>query len=324
MKDDRRGRRTRILCVGAINLDRKAAAKQPIVLGTSNPVTISESCGGVARNIAENLARLGCDVSMLSCIGDDQEGGYVLAELGKLKIGADSVRTLRGERTGTYTAVLEPNGEMAIALANMEINERVTPKLIDELWPEGRKPDLVVLDTNFPSESVAYVIERCREERIPLYVDPVSTPKAGKLPASLAGVQALLPNRDEAETLSGVRIETPGDCREACARIRARGVERVFVTLGKQGVYVSGSEGDALIPAIPMNVVDATGAGDSFAAGLIFGTAMGTGPFEACRYGTAAAALTLRSEQSVAPDLSEEQLNLLLKEHPHETILDVH
>lgn len=324
MGDDRRGNRPHILCVGAINLDRKAAAKESVVFGTSNPVTMSESSGGVARNIADNLARLGCDVSMLSVIGDDQDGGYILSELGKVRIGAHSVRMLRGERTGTYIAVIDTNGEMTIALANMEINERVTPRLIDELWPEGHKPDLVVLDTNFPENCIAYVIERCRQESIPLYIDPVSTPKALKLPASLAGVDALLPNRDEAETISGIRIATPADCREACARIRARGARRVFITLGEQGVYASGPEGDALIPAVPVRVVDVTGAGDAFAAGLIYGIAQDLPPLEACRCGTAASALTLRTAQSVAPDLNAEQLHKLIKEHPHEIILDLH
>jgi len=307
--------RQAIVCIGAMNLDRKAMVKGRLVMGTSNPVTVSESCGGVGRNIAENLARLGCEVSMLSCIGDDPEGRYLVAELERLGIGTSTVRTLVGERTGTYTAVLDERGEMAVALANMDINDCMTPELLAEQWPRAEsRPAFMLLDTNFPADCLAYAIARCREEGIRLFIDPVSTPKATKLPERLEGVEAILPNRDEAETLSGVAITAPADCAEACARIHARGVRQVYVTLGEQGVYASLTEGDALIPALPVSVVDATGAGDALAAGLLYGIASGEAPLDACRLGIAAAAITLRTASSVAPDLNSEHLSTLKKE----------
>lgn len=306
--------KSRITCIGAVNLDRKAIAKQPLVIHTSNPVVMSESCGGVARNIGENLVRLGCEIGVLSCIGDDGEGRYIKEESIRLGIEVDSIRTMNDARTGTYTALLDTSGEMFVALANMDIYDLMTTDMIDEVWSIVASSHMVLLDTNFPVDCIAHIIQRCQAESIALYVDPVSTPKAMKLPSSLVGIEAILPNRDEAETMSGMQITTIADCREACAAIRARGARNVIITLGAQGIYCSTPDGDAHIPAMMVDVVDVTGAGDAFAAGLLYGISQGKNIEDACRLGVAASALTLQTVYSVWPDLSVDQLNRLVEE----------
>ncbi|WP_165921103.1 carbohydrate kinase family protein [Paenibacillus albiflavus] len=306
--------KSRVACIGAVNLDRKASAKQPLIIHTSNPVSMSQSCGGVARNIGENLVRLGCEVTMLSCIGDDGEGRYIKEESIALGMQVDSIRTLEQARTGTYTALLDTNGEMFVAMAHMDINDLMTPEMVDEMWPAVATANAVLLDTNFPEACIEHIIARCHLEGISLYIDPVSTPKARKLPDFLFGVEVIMPNRDEAETMSGLRIDTIADCEEACARIRARGARNVIMTLGEQGIYCSTPDRDTHLPAMHVDVVDVTGAGDAFAAGLIYGVLQGKSLVDACRVGIAASALTLQTVFSVRPDLSINQLNKLIEE----------
>lgn len=306
--------KSRITCIGAVNLDLKAIAKEPLVLHTSNPVSMSQSCGGVARNIGENLARLGCEVTMISCIGNDREGLYIKEESIALGIQADLIRILDHARTGTYTALLDTNGEMFIAMANMDINDLMTPALIDEMWTAVAASDLVLLDTNFSEDCIAYIIERCYKEGIALYVDPVSTPKSKNLPEHLNGIEVIMPNRDEAEILSGLRVVSIADCREACARIREQGARNVIITLGEHGVYCSTPDGDTHISAMKVEVVDVTGAGDAFAAGTLYGILQGNTLTDACRFGIAASALTLQTVHSVRPDLNIDQLNKLVEE----------
>jgi pseudouridine kinase len=303
-----------ITCIGGANLDRKARGKQKIRLQSSNPVTITESCGGVARNIAENLARLGCHTSLISCVGDDKEGSWLLQETKQHGVDVSQVWVLPTQRTGTYTALLDIDGEMVVSLANMDIYDQLTPEMFAEKWSHIAASQAVFLDTNVPEDCLAYIINRCSEENIPVYIDPVSSAKATKLPERLDGVEAILPNREEAELLAGMRIESLTDCAEACEKIRHRGVKHVIVTLGEQGVYYSSADTSEHLPPYSAEVVDVTGAGDAFASGLLYGI-VHEEPFpQACRLGLAAAALTLQTELSVSPLLQPEQLYTFIKE----------
>ncbi len=303
-----------IACIGGANLDRKARGKQKVRLHSSNPVTITESCGGVARNIAENLGRLGCNTSLISCIGDDKEGGWILQETKKHGVDVSQVWVLPAQRTGTYTALLDIDGEMIVSLANMDIYDKLVPEMFAEKWSHIAAAQAVFLDTNVPEECIRYVIRRCTAENIPLYIDPVSSAKAEKLPERLDGVEAILPNREEAEWLAGMSIESLDDCAKACRIIRERGVRHVVVTLGEEGVFYSSETVEEHMLPYETEVVDVTGAGDAFASGLLFGIVNGETFPQACRLGLAAATLTLQTEHSVSPLLHADHLYTFVKE----------
>lgn len=299
-----------IACIGGANLDRKARGKQQVRLHSSNPVTIMESCGGVARNIAENLGRLGSKTSLFTSIGEDKEGEWILQETRKHGVDISQVWRLPTQRTGTYTALLDIDGEMVVSLANMDIYDALTPEMYADKWSHIAAAQVIFLDTNVPADCLVYIIERCREENIPLFVDPVSSAKAKKLPQRLDGVEAILPNREEAELLAGMSIGSIEECAEACRKIRERGVKHVIVTMGEQGVYYQSEEVSRHFTPYPTEVVDVTGAGDAFASGLLYGFVNGENFERACQLGLAASALTLKTEQSVSPMLKPEQLEM--------------
>lgn len=307
-----------IACIGGANLDRKARGKQQVRLHSSNPVTIMESCGGVARNIAENLGRLGCKTSLFTSIGEDKEGEWILQETRKHGVDISQVWRLPTQRTGTYTALLDIDGEMVVSLANMDIYDALTPEMYADKWSHIASAQAIFLDTNVPADCLAYIIERCREESIPLFVDPVSSAKAKKLPQRLDGVEAILPNREEAELLAGMSIGSIEECAEACRRIRERGVKRVIVTMGEQGIYYQAEDADEQFTPYPTEVVDVTGAGDAFASGLLYGYVNGESFERACQLGLAASALTLKTEQSVSPLLRPEQLEQTVDQYEKE------
>ncbi|WP_409176784.1 carbohydrate kinase [Brevibacillus fortis] len=307
-----------IACIGGANLDRKARGKQQVRLHSSNPVTIMESCGGVARNIAENLGRLGCNTSLITSIGEDKEGEWLLQETKKHGVHISQVWRLPTQRTGTYTALLDIDGEMVVSLANMDIYDALTPEMFAEKWSHIAASHVVFIDTNIPADCLAYIIERCREENILLFVDPVSSIKAKKLPQQLDGVEAILPNREEAELMAGMKITTIEECAEACRKIRERGVKHVIVTLGEEGIYYQSEDVAEHMPPYPTKVVDVTGAGDAFASGLLYGIVNGESFQRACRLGLAASALTLQTEQSVSPLLKAEQLELAIEQFEKE------
>lgn len=304
--------RSTIICIGGANIDRKIYGKQKLLFGTSNPATLSESCGGVARNISENLSRLGFDVILLTGVGDDKEGQWLIEETKKQGIDVSQVWSLEGKRTGTYTALLDYDGEMIISFASMEIYEDITPGMIEKKWPYIASAFRVILDANLSPDCLAYVIERCRKEEIPLYINPVSFEKAKRLPSCLQGVEAILSNREEAEVLSNMKIETVEDYRSAALAIHSQGVKQVVITLGKDGVFYSGTEGNIHIPSIKTDVIDVTGAGDSFVAGFVFGILQRNTMIKACKLGLAAAHLTLQTKDSVSTELSKSKLYTLV------------
>ncbi|UKS26344.1 winged helix-turn-helix transcriptional regulator [Paenibacillus sp. HWE-109] len=297
-----------IMCIGGANLDSKAVSKAPIRLASSNPVTVSESCGGVARNIAESLAGLACQVSLLTVVGDDKAGQWVLDATRQRGVDVSQAVTLQGESTGSYTALLDATGEMYLAFANMDIYDKCTPALLRDKWPHMAASRLIIADTNLPADTLGELIERCHEEGVTLFIDPVSSEKAKKLPLQLQGVNAIFPNLEEAYQLAGIPVGETSDYRMLAEAIRKRGVQHVFITLGIEGVLYVGEEGDKLFSPLPTKVVEVTGAGDAFVAGLAYGIMQEHSYMDSCSYGLSASHITLQTTQSVASDLTEDRL----------------
>lgn len=268
----------------------------------------------MARNVAENLRMLDCNVSLLSAVGEDKEGEWLLADAKRKGIDVSSVWQLPAERTGSYTALLNGKGEMVVSMADMHIYERVSPEMLEEKWPHFMAAQAVFLDTNLPSVCIESILMRCSQQHIPVFIDPVSSAKASKLPADLTAVDVLLPNREEAEVLAGMRIESLQDCQQACRRLHDRGVNRVVITRGVEGVYYSAAEGSGHLPSLTVEPVDVTGAGDAFAAALIYGLLQNESLMTACRLGLAAASLTLQTEHSVQPRINADHLYSIAKE----------
>lgn len=294
-----------IVCIGGANVDRKAKARLAIQLGTSNPVSVTQTAGGVARNIAENLGRLGQLVSLVTVVGDDQEGDWLLP-VTSTYVDITQAAKLRDTRTGTYTAVLDEQGEMVIALADMEIYDHVTLDFLEKRWPRLASASAILLDTNFPVEMLAFVIERCREEDVPLCVTPVSAPKVNKLPRDLRGVTWLIANEDEALALAG---RNERNVAAACTDILFFGVEHVIVTRGGQGVIYKTRGGDhGMIPSPNIHVTDVTGAGDAFVSGFLYGMNQGASFIKSCRLGMSASIITLQTEETVCSHLDESSL----------------
>ena len=300
-----------ILCIGAAHVDRKAKAKTAVQLGTSIPVTVEQGLGGVARNVAENLARLGCDVAIASRLGYDNEAEWVHKH--SLDLGIDVSGIIHSEHlaTASYTALLDDRGELVLGLANMEIYDEFTPDTLTALPASLFTRPIWFLDTNLPQETLRQLLQKRTSDHL-IAVDPVSTPKARKLLGLLKGIDFLFPNRDEAEVLSGLKVSTLDDVRRAGEAICAQGVGHVIITLGSEGVYVVGGGIERVFPAYAADVRDVTGAGDALIAGFLSGYQQTESVESAITYGLAAAKLTIETTETVNSKLTPERLQLIL------------
>src|SRR5699024_11325946 len=121
-----------IVCIGGMNIDRKASAEENVILHSSNPVHVLEVPGGVARNVAENLHRLQYNVSLLSAIGEDKEGIWLLEQGKESGLDVSKVWTLHSERTGSYTTLIDVTGDTVVEMADMKIYNDITVVYVED------------------------------------------------------------------------------------------------------------------------------------------------------------------------------------------------
>ena len=294
-----------ILCIGASNLDRKLRTVDPLALGTSNPARQSESFGGVARNIAENLARLGAPTALMTAVGSDASGRSLLAHADEAGIDTRGALRVDGGASGTYTAMLDHDGDMRVALADMGINEALTPDFFATREQQRAGAALIVADLNLPREAVAALLSGAMRDGVPMVIVAVSEPKIARLPRDLQGLRLLILNLGELAARAGRALATDAEIGAACAELQRDGVQDVIVTRGAQGVMFTGADGLRALDTPPAEVVDVTGAGDAFAAAVCWTLYNGEPDLElACRRGQLLAAMTVACAQTVAPQLA--------------------
>jgi pseudouridine kinase len=304
-----------VVVIGGANVDVKGRAREPFVAATSNPGEITTSVGGVARNIAHNLALLGCEVALLAAIADDANGEMIQRETAAAGVDVSLLATVHGS-SGIYLAILDESGELVAAVNDMQAAEMLTPGHLEAASAVLEQAPMIVADCNLSSACLAWLFAFAGSRGKRLLVEPISVPKAAKI-LTLSGLTpafAITPNRQQLVALTGER-----DMMKAVADLHGRGFENVVVHCGAEGVLVSGgtSGPHVIAPLLMGAVTDVTGAGDAAVAGLVFGIAEGHDLVTAARFGQAAAALKLSSRQSVASGISRDRLLTMVRAgHP--------
>lgn len=291
---------TTIACFGSAHIDIKAFADAPVKLGASNPVHTSSSLGGVGRNISETLARLGCSVSLISRVGQDIRGEFVVSSIQDINIDTKFITRSDSCPTATYTALLEPNGEMVVALADMAIYDEVTPEVLAPILPKVSSCPIWIMDAGLPQETLLF-IARHKPANTQLWAAPISVPKCIKLIPSLPFVDVLILNLAEYEEL-----------QKYSANLSK--ITHIIMTAGEEGAYIV-TQNNKHFPAILSVVKDVTGAGDSFFAGVLYGCLRLKSFDEAICYGLATAHLTLSTTASAYEDMSPAILSSLVNSY---------
>ena len=299
----------KIAVIGGINMDISGKSLGAIIPFDSNIGKIKLSYGGVARNIAENIARLGVSVDFFSAFGNDMFGREILADCKALNIDT-SHSEFMDHPTSTYLFVSDNQGEMQVAVNDMSIYDKITVKMCEKNLHAINECDYVVLDTNFPKEVLCFYLNNIKK---PIIMDAVSIPKLSKVVDVLDKVTYFKPNRLEAEFLSGIKIVDNESCEKAAIKLVAKGIANVLITLGCDGVMIANKKECKIIPAIKTEVVNATGAGDSFVGGFTYGLVKGYDIKDAVKCGVATSAFTLLSEETVSKEMSEENLKINYK-----------
>lgn len=299
-----------VVVIGSTGVDLIGRAASPLQVRTSNPGSLRLSNGGVARNIAENLARLGAEAVLISAVGDDGQGQALLERTARAGVNVEHVRTIAGAATGAYLAVLDSDGSLHLGLDDMRVIHNLSPDYLTRALAGLEGASAIAVDANLPPESLALVVEHARQRQIPLAADPTSTSLAARLTPHLKQLWLVTPNEAEAAVLSPHEVPH-ADIERALTAAKglvSAGVEIAVITMAEFGLGYAWEEGSGHVPAVRTEIEDPTGAGDALTAAVIFALLNGIPVDEAVRLGLAAAAHTLGVAGSVAADLSLELL----------------
>ena len=297
--------------VGGVNVDIGGRSHAKLVAADSNPGKVSISLGGVGRNIAHNMSLLGLDVKLLTAMGQDVYGNRIAESCKALGIDASHALRVSDCTTSTYLYIADEAGEMAMALSDMEICDRITPSYLAANQQILQNAQVIVADANIPAETLVYLAENCTA---PIFCDPVSTIKAEKLRPILSKIHTLKPNRLEAELLTGMAIHSKAEAEAAAKVLLDRGVQRVFLSMGSEGMYAATAEEQCWMANIPGNMVNTTGCGDSVMAALVWAWMNDLDLKESLRAGLAAGAITMESTETINPAMSATALKLRMSE----------
>ena len=296
---------TLISVIGGANVDMSATLNDAFIAADSNPGHIEVGYGGVARNIAHNLSLLGARTQLLTVFGGDLFGGLIHDYCKQQGIDVHLSDRESSLRSGIYLCLNNRSGEMIAAVADTEAIRMITPEWLAKRSGEINMSDYIVADTNISEDAIRWLMENVTA---PLFIDGVSTTKAHRVvnalrKAKLPYLHTLKLNLKEA--LAVTEKQTYG---EAAQELLDLGAAHVYITLGSEGVYCRTAAEEWLFPALPGEIVNTTGAGDAFLAGVVYAHAKGIDFPQTAQYGLMAARATLMTPKAVNPEIA----NILL------------
>ena len=299
-----------VLVVGSAVLEVKGKAEEPLKIGTRQFGHVHSSVSGVARNIAENLARLEVETVLLSAIADDDMGQLLITQSENSGIDSSHVLRVDGARTATTLTITSENGEIISMIDDYSIMEYLDSDYLLEHESLFEHASLIVIDATLTEETMDTLFELASRYKVKVCADPTSPLLAERLCNYIPNLYLIVPNASE--TVALCALEEPARDRDSAIKTAQRlvnmGAEIAVVTLGDQGLAYADHSGGGYIRAIHTEVIDTSGAGDAFSGGVIFGLINDVPVDEAMRLGIAAASLTLASVETVLPTLTQELL----------------
>ena len=297
-----------IVVIGGASLDIKGRLRRDFIPGTSNAAAIQVSIGGVGRNVAENLARLGTSVALIAAVCADDFGRAILQQTEAAGVDMTYVVTTCDQSSSSYIAILGPDGTLLAGLDDSAAGRAITPDHIRSHADVLEQADLVVIDANVSRTTAATILSICEAVEVPVAFEPVALGLAERFREQIGRFFLVTSNELEAEVLSGLPVRDVSSAITAAQKLISLGVDVVLITLAAQGIVYASIDEVGHVPAMTTDIVDPTGAGEALAATVIYGLTNDIPLADAVQLGQIAATVTLKSPETVAPELTLEYL----------------
>jgi len=245
--------------------------------------------GGKGANQAVAARLCGANVAMVAKVGNDLFGPATIKNFQSLGIDVSYVSTAEGVSSGVAAILVDPAGQNRIFVVK-GANDLLAPEDVDAAEPLLRKASAIVLQFEIPLRTVYHTVQFAKERRIPCIVNPA--PAQAVDFEQLRGADSFIPNESEAETITGMPVETAGDAKDCARYLLKQGVPRVIITRGERGCLLANADGTEIVPAFKVASVDTTGAGDAFIGSFAVFLGEGLSEKEALRRASLYAALS--------------------------------
>ena len=290
----------KIAVIGESNIDIAVAPHaEPNAKGCV-PGNIVFHHGGVARNIAHNLCLLGHDVKLVSVFGDDDFAERMVADCKQIGMDLSLSDQFKEAKSPIFLSFNDNTGNMVSAVSDVSLNDYMDLDWLKDKMAAINTSDVVVADTLLSTNALAYLIDHCK---VPLFIDTVSPGKAMRLDEAMRisekhSVYAVKCNLAEAFQITGEH-----DDIQSSKRMNDSGICNVYLTIGSRGVVYCSNGVVTTNPALPTPIINVTGSGDAFFAGVIHAHTMGHIGKDAVPFGLIAAQHNIKSEAPVNPTL---------------------
>jgi ribokinase len=255
-----------------------------------------ETWGGKGSDMAVQAARLGAEVTYVGVVGDDAFGRGFRELMDVEGVGTAHLRVTAERPTGVGMIIKDAAARNVIVV-DMGANELFSPADVDAALPDLTQVDVVLAPLEIPLATALHGLAAAHAAGVTTVLNPA--PAVDLRAVDLSAVDVLTPNETEAKGAVGLAPDADVPAREVAERLLARGTRAVVMTLGEHGALVATAEGAVAVPALPIEVVDSNGAGDSFNAGLCVALAEGRPLVEAARFAGAVAGLCCQEWETV-------------------------
>ena len=301
-----------VVGIGSANLDIYGKSLIDLKPKYDHPSKITTSVGGVTRNVLCNLSLLKVQTKLLAALGDDVFGKIILEDCLKNNIDINNILKIKDESSGVFMQILDNKNDMHMALCDMSIHKNIKVNYLKKNENILKNAKIIFFDPSLPLDSIEYLVNTFGEK---IYLDPLSDEYAKKIKPFINRIYTLKPNKTELEVLSDIKIIDEEDLNNACDKLINLGIKKLYVTLGDKGALLYSKEKKIRKQFKPIkSMVNASGAGDSFFATIIFGDINNLKENESLELAMAAGILTVKSKETISPELSIEILKKIVVE----------
>ena len=302
------GKRKKHVCiVGAAIIDLMGFTEYDIKISDSVPGSWKEAPGGVGRNIAENLARLGISTNLITAFGDDPFSKLLIADAVQAGIELSRCIHIEGGKAATFIAILDKKNDLHTGIAALDIIQELNVEALKSREDLLSYSDVVIADTNIPQESLQWLSEHPALPAV--YLDLVSMKLAEKVKSFYGNFHSIKANKYEAELLTGIPLKKEKDYKLAAEKMITSGLSRIFITAGERGVFYADTKTNGWARPVLVDIQNTTGAGDAFMSGITYASMSNKPIHECAKTGLAAAAIALKSTRAVNPEINEQLLS---------------
>lgn len=305
---------SKVAVFGSFVVDLMARSPHlPIAGETVKGSMFKMGAGGKGFNQCVAAHKAGADVVMITKLGKDSFADIALDTMKELGMPKEHIFFSDDVETGIALILVDENTSQNEIIIVPGACNTITEEETASVEKVIKESEYVLLQLEVNQDANEMIVEMASKYGCKVIFN--SAPYVPFTDEFLSKIHMVTPNEVEAEEITGIHVDSLESAKEAAKYFRKKGVEEVIITLGSRGVFVSSGGREEMIPSFKVDAVDTTGAGDAFNGGLLAALSKGKDIWEAARFASALAAISVQRMGTTPSMPILEEIELFLKEH---------